>query len=221
LDNLRSSTVDRELKGVVLDLRDNGGGLLDQAIAVVDHFVPEGAIVRTRGRQGALLDEVHARPGGHWNKVPLVLLVNKASASASEVVAGALQDHGRALVVGERTYGKGSVQAPFELGDGSVLKLTIALYYTPRDRLIQATGITPDVLVGAKGAAYEDSHPELEPERAHPQHLRPEAFGYAASGDERDRSEAVAAAGDDLQLKVAVEHLQTIGRMSAGGGRRR
>ncbi len=221
LETLRSSTVDRKLKGVVLDLRDNGGGLLDQAISVVDLFVADGAIVRTRGRRGALLDEVSARSGGPWNSVPLAVLVNKASASASEVVAGALQDHRRALIVGERTYGKGSVQAPFDLGDGSILKLTIALYYTPADRLIQATGITPDVLVGKKAAVFEDSHPDLEPERAHPRHLQPENFGYRPTEDDKDISGAVAAAGDDFQLRVAVEHLETIGRVGGEGRRRR
>jgi len=221
LETLRSSTVDRKLKGVVLDLRDNGGGLLDQAISVVDLFVADGAIVRTRGRRGRLLDEVSARGGGPWNSVPLAVLVNKASASASEVVAGALQDHRRALIVGERTYGKGSVQAPFDLGDGSILKLTIALYYTPADRLIQATGITPDVLVGKKAAVFEDSHPDLEPERAHPRHLEPENFGYTPTKDDKDISGAVAAAGDDFQLRVAVEHLETIGRVGGEGRRRR
>ncbi|MEZ4450694.1 MAG: S41 family peptidase [Nannocystaceae bacterium] len=221
LVSMRQSTVEGELQGVILDLRDNGGGLLDQAIQVVDLFVAEGSIVRTRGRQQNLLDEVRARPGGAWNKVPLALLVNKASASASEVVAGALQDHRRAVIVGERTYGKGSVQAPFELGDGSLLKLTIALYYTPNDRLIQATGITPDVLVGAVGTPYSDSHPELEPERAHPRHLRPENFGYTAPEDRGDLSDAVKASGDDLQLKVAVEHLQTLVKIAPAPARRR
>ncbi|HFE45382.1 MAG TPA: S41 family peptidase [Nannocystis exedens] len=224
LQSLRSSTVDRKLKGVVLDLRDNGGGLLDQAIAVVDLFVAKGPIVRTRGRMGSLLDESYARPGGPWNHVPLAVLVNKASASASEVVAGALQDHRRGLIVGERTYGKGSVQAPFDLGDGSVLKLTIALYYTPADRLIQATGITPDVLAGKEGPLFVDSHPDLEPERAHPRHLQPEQFGYSPVAEKGDLSKAVAAAGDDFQLQVAVEHLETIALMggkASGKFRRR
>jgi carboxyl-terminal processing protease len=119
-----------------------------------------------------------------------------------------LQDHHRALIVGERSYGKGSVQAPFELGDGSVLKLTISLYYTPADRLIQASGILPDVLVGTDMAAYKDSLPELEPERAQPRHLRPEAFGHPAS-TQGDESEAVRAAGTDAQLRAAVQHLRS------------
>ncbi len=196
-----------KLGGVVLDLRDNGGGLLDQAIATVDLFVADGVIVRTRGRAGRLTDEARAHRPGTWSQVPLVVLINKASASASEIVAGALQDHRRALVIGERSYGKGSVQAPFELDDGSVLKLTTALYYTPHDRLIQASGITPDVRAGLAAPTYTDSHPELEPERADPQHLRPEDFGRAAPEPE-DPSEAVAAAGGDYQLAVAVQHLR-------------
>lgn len=208
------------LRGVVLDLRDNGGGLLDQAIAIVDLFVDEGAIVRTRGRLGDLLDEARALPGGAWSKVPLAVVVNKASASASEVVAGALQDHRRALILGERTYGKGSVQAPFELGDGSVLKLTISLYYTPADRLIQASGIQPDVLVGTAAVPYKDSLPELEPERAHPRHLRPEQFGHPSS-PQGDEGEAVRAAGDDPQLRAAVQHLRSHIYLDSRGGRGR
>lgn len=209
------------LSGVVLDLRDNGGGLLDQAIAIVDLFVNEGPIVRTRGRRGEQLDEARATPGQRWSRLPLVVLVNKSSASASEIVAGALQDHRRALIVGERTYGKGSVQAPFELGDGSLLKLTIALYYTPNDRLIQASGIQPDVVVGADFRPYKDSHPELEPERAQPRHLKPEEFGYPPVALEDD-SPAVRAAGEDAQLRVAVQHLHALVQVPArGGGRRR
>lgn len=219
LGALRDQAGAAGLAGVVLDLRDNGGGLLDQAIGVVDLFVNEGPIVRTRGRRGELLDEVRAMPGQSWSKLPLVVLVNKASASASEVVAGALQDHRRALIVGERTYGKGSVQAPFELGDGSVLKLTIALYYTPNDRLIQASGIQPDVVVGTDYRPYKDSLPELAPERSQPRHLRPEDFGYPP-GALVDDSESVRAAGEDLQLRTAVQHLRALTQVSARGGRR-
>jgi carboxyl-terminal processing protease len=216
---IKSAAGKTGLQGVVLDLRDNGGGLLDQAVAVADMFVEDGAIVRTRGRQGDLLDESRAMPGGAWTKVPLVVLVNKASASASEVVAGALQDHRRALIIGERTYGKGSVQAPFELGDGSVLKLTISLYYTPNDRLIQASGIQPDVVVGTSLPVYRDSLPELEPERAHPRHLKPENFGYPP-GPAGDEGEAVKAAGEDAQLRVAVQHLRSYIYLQTRGGRR-
>nr|MCH9683288.1 S41 family peptidase [Deltaproteobacteria bacterium] len=148
LQSLREQAGKVGLRGAIIDLRDNGGGLLDEAVGIVDLFVAEGAIVRTRGRQGQILDESNARRVGTVGDLPLVVVINKGSASASEILAGALQDHGRAVIVGERSYGKGSVQAPFELDDGSLLKITTALYYTPNDRLIQASGITPDVYVG-------------------------------------------------------------------------
>ncbi len=208
LTELRRTAGKQGLRGVVLDLRDNGGGLLDEAIGIVDLFVDDGVIVRTRGRRGAVIDEARARRAG-TDDVPLVVLTNKASASASEIVAGALQDHGRALIIGERTYGKGSVQAPFELDDGSLLKLTTALYYTPADRLIQASGITPDVHVGAASPSVlplGDSRPEISPERDAPRHLRPEDFGRASPAT-TDESPAVRAAADDLQLRAAVQHL--------------
>lgn len=203
---------DDELAGLILDLRDNGGGLLDQAIAIVDLFVAEGVIVRTRGRQATLIDEVHALAPGTIRELPLVVLINKGSASASEIVAGALQDHDRALIVGERSYGKGSVQAPFEVGGGAVLKLTTALYYTPDDRLIQASGIVPDVLVGRTVVPVEDSRPGLEPERADPLHLAPEQFGRRTLPDTRD-SPARVAAGDDGQLLAAIDHLQALAKV--------
>jgi carboxyl-terminal processing protease len=208
------------LRGVVLDLRDNGGGLLDEAIGIVDVFVAEGAIVRTRGRRGTLLDEARARRANTETDLPLVVVVNKASASASEIVAGALQDHGRALIVGERTYGKGSVQAPFDLEDGSLLKLTTALYYTPDDRLIQASGITPDVYVGGAPPGTLprfDTRPELDPERSHDRHLRPEDFGRETP-PMVDEGRAVRAAGDDQQLRAAVQHLAAWERLRSADG---
>jgi carboxyl-terminal processing protease len=213
--DLRKDAGDSGLRGVVLDLRDNGGGLLDEAIGIVDLFVEEGVIVRTRGRRGVIVDEARARRAGTETDLPLVVLVNKASASASEIVAGALQDHARALVVGERTYGKGSVQAPFDLEDGSLFKLTTALYYTPADRLIQASGIMPDVFVGGapSGTPHDlDTRPELRPERDQPRHLVPEDFGRR-SASTADTGPAVRATGEDLQLRTAVEHLQAWDRL--------
>ena len=203
----QAAAQNQKLEGLVLDLRDNGGGLLDQAIDIVDLFVAEGVIVRTRGRQGTLIDEAHALAPGTLRDLPLVVLINKASASASEIVAGALQDHDRALIVGERSYGKGSVQAPFEIGGGAVLKLTTALYYTPDDRLIQASGIVPDVLVSRTITPVEDSRPTLEPERADPLHLAPEDFGRKTLPEVRESPARVAAA-DDGQLLAAIDHLQ-------------
>lgn len=220
LSELRTTAGEAGLRGVVIDLRDNGGGLLDEAIGIVDLFVDDGAIVRTRGRQGRVIDQARAHRPGTERSVPLAVLINKGSASASEIVAGALQDHGRAVIVGERSYGKGSVQAPFELDDGSLLKITIALYYTPDDRLIQASGITPDIFVGAMpegtdGRPVLDSRPELPPERDNPGHLRPEDFGRD-SPPRVDESIAVRAAGDDLQLRTAVQHLRALSRLATG-----
>jgi carboxyl-terminal processing protease len=136
------------IQGLVLDLRNNPGGLLDQAVKVADRFLTKGVIVSTesRGKQPEV-EQAHEKdtePG-----YPVVLLVNRGSASASEIVAGALQDHGRAVVAGVRTFGKGSVQTIVELDDGSALKLTVARYFTPNHRSIQERGIVPDVLVEA------------------------------------------------------------------------
>jgi carboxyl-terminal processing protease len=137
----------RGVEGVVLDLRGNPGGLLDQAVRVADVFLDKGVIVTTVGRGGKKLEEESAREHGTWGGFPMVCLVNGGSASASEIVAGALQDHGRAVLVGTQTFGKGSVQSVYEFEDGSGLKLTVARYLTPEGRSIQEKGITPDVVV--------------------------------------------------------------------------
>jgi carboxyl-terminal processing protease len=133
--------------GVVLDLRDNPGGLLDEGVRVADRFLDDGLIVTTQGRNPRNTEREVARPEGTEPNYPVVLLVNDGTASASEIVAGALQDHKRAVVVGTRTFGKGSVQTLFGLDDGAGLKLTIARYFTPSGRSIQDVGIEPDVAV--------------------------------------------------------------------------
>jgi carboxyl-terminal processing protease len=133
--------------GVLLDLRGNPGGLLDEAVRISDEFLESGVIVSTRGRDGVLLEEAHAERAGTRPDWPVVVLVDYYSASASEIVAGALQDHHRAVIVGTTTWGKGSVQNLIELPDGSALKLTVARYFTPSGRTIQARGIEPDVRV--------------------------------------------------------------------------
>jgi carboxyl-terminal processing protease len=135
------------VRGVMLDLRDNPGGLLSSAILVADEFLRDGVIVSTRGRNGKLLRENKASGPGTRPDWPLVVLVNGYSASASEIVAGALHDHHRAVLVGTRTFGKGSVQNVIELPDGSAMKLTTALYFTPNGTSIQAKGIDPDVAI--------------------------------------------------------------------------
>ncbi|MFP8875977.1 MAG: S41 family peptidase, partial [Myxococcota bacterium] len=134
-------------RGLVLDLRDNPGGLLDQAVEVADEWVSDGLLVYTRGRMGDQVEEFHAHGLGTEPNYPIAVLVNEGSASASEIVAGALQDHGRALVVGRQTFGKGSVQTIYPLAGGSGLRLTTALYYTPGGRSIQEVGISPDIEV--------------------------------------------------------------------------
>jgi carboxyl-terminal processing protease len=133
--------------GVLLDLRDNPGGLLSAAVLVADEFLDDGVIVSTRARGGRLLREQSASSAGTRPNWPLLVLLNGYSASAAEIVAGALHDHKRAVLVGTRTFGKGSVQNVIDLPDGSALKLTTALYYTPSGRSIQAEGIEPDVVV--------------------------------------------------------------------------
>ncbi|HMB46875.1 MAG TPA: S41 family peptidase [Afifellaceae bacterium] len=136
-----------ELKGYILDLRNNPGGLLDQAISVSDAFLDRGEIVSTRGRQADDTQRYSARPGDDVKGKPVIILVNGGSASASEIVAGALQDHRRATVVGSRSFGKGSVQTIIPLGRNGAIRLTTARYYTPAGRSIQAKGVVPDIEV--------------------------------------------------------------------------
>ncbi len=134
--------------GYVLDLRSNPGGLLDQAVGLSDLFLERGEIVSQRGRRRTDIERFYARPGDAAHGLPIVVLVDAGTASASEIVAAALQDHRRAVVMGERTFGKGSVQTLLPLGDGNTaLRLTTARYYTPSGRSVQEGGITPDILV--------------------------------------------------------------------------
>lgn len=137
----------RTLKGLILDLRNNPGGLLSQAIDVSDIFLDSGIIVSTKGRNSSQDMQVSAKKNDTEQNYPIVVLVNGGSASASEIVAGALQDNKRALILGTKTFGKGSVQTILPLSDGSGLRLTTARYYTPSGKSIQASGITPDIEV--------------------------------------------------------------------------
>jgi carboxyl-terminal processing protease len=137
-----------DIRGLILDLRNNPGGILDGAVAVADAFLTEGVIVSTRGRDERDNLEYEATPRDALEDVPIVVLVNSGSASASEIVAGALQDHARAVVMGDKTFGKGSVQTILPLNNGAALKITTARYYTPSGRSIQATGIEPDIPAG-------------------------------------------------------------------------
>ena len=137
----------KPLAGLILDLRNDPGGLLDQAVKVADHFVEDGLIVYTEGREKDSKMQFSARKGNKEPNYPIVVLINGGSASASEIVAGALQDHKRALIMGTQSFGKGSVQTIIPLSDDSGLRLTTARYFTPKGRSIQAKGITPDIVV--------------------------------------------------------------------------
>lgn len=146
IDKLKGELGDK-LEGFIIDLRNNPGGLLDQAIAVTDAFLDKGEIVSTRGRDKKKAQRHNASPGDLTGGLPIVVLINGGSASASEIVAGALQDHGRAILVGQKSFGKGSVQTVQRVPGHGAVRLTIARYYTPSGRSIQATGIEPDITV--------------------------------------------------------------------------
>ena len=157
LDQLESENPG--MQGLVLDLRNDPGGLLDQAVEVSDEFLDEGLIVYTGGRLESQKMRFEAHKNTKPHSYPIVVLVNSGSASASEIVAGALQDQKRAIIMGEQTFGKGSVQTVIPLNDGSALRLTTSLYYTPSGRSIQAKGITPDILVKREIPKTEDGNP--------------------------------------------------------------
>jgi carboxyl-terminal processing protease len=161
-DDLKSALVQlvkdndsHELKGLIVDLRNNPGGLLAQAVRVGDMFLKEGVIVYTDGRVDAQKQKFFAHSRGTEPDYPIVILVNGGSASASEIIAGALKDHGRALVVGTQTFGKGSVQTITPLENGGALALTTALYYTKSGNSIQARGVKPDIEVEALSTGDE------------------------------------------------------------------
>lgn len=193
------------LTGLVLDLRGNPGGLLDQAVLVADLFLESGGIVTIRGRQGALEEHAAHKPGS-WMGFPMVVLVDAGSASAAEILAGALQDQKRATLVGQPTYGKGSVQTFFDLDDGSGLKLTTARYYTPSGKSLEGKGITPDQLVDA----FAGEHITVDPDGTStvagdsPTGADASTPGGTASNDERIRDRL----HDDPQFAAAVTALR-------------
>ncbi len=152
----------KNVKGLILDLRDNPGGLLDQAIRVSDMFIESGVIVSTVGRNKNDVEREFAHKRDTYSNFPMIVLINGGSASASEIVAGALQDHERALIVGTTSFGKGSVQTLVSLPDKSGLKITVARYYTPNDRSIQAKGIKPDIFIEADKNASAHGHKKKE-----------------------------------------------------------
>ena len=202
IDALSSST---PLHGLVIDLRNNPGGVLQAAVALSDLFIKEGIIVYTEGRLENAASTFRATESVLLDGVPIVVLVNEGSASASEIVAGALQDHKRALVMGTRTFGKGSVQTILQLTSDKAIKLTTALYFTPNGRSIQAEGIVPDLWVDRSTVTKLKSNPFRLQERDLPGHL-----DAPNSESEQPNSEQVNAAvvGNDYQLNQALTLLK-------------
>jgi len=181
------------MQGIVLDLRNNPGGLLDQAIAVSDIFLDKGEIVSTRSRRPEDMARYNARPGDLADGKPMVVLVNSGSASASEIVAGALQDHKRALVLGTKSFGKGSVQTIIPLPGEGAMRLTTARYYTPSGRSIQAVGIEPDILV--KQAKIETLD---QPTRRREADLRGRLDNDGANGNGNSKAKPAKKKKDDV-----------------------
>ncbi|MGA9422273.1 MAG: S41 family peptidase [Rhodanobacteraceae bacterium] len=194
-----------KLKGYILDLRNNPGGLLDQAISVSDTFLNKGEIVSTRGRNAEETQRFNARPGDLTKGKPVIVLINGGSASASEIVAGALQDHKRATLLGTRSFGKGSVQTIIPLGSGNgALRLTTARYFTPSGRSIQAKGITPEIEVLQDVPSDIKSSTDTKGEASLRGHLKGDA------GKEQTGSQAYVPKDpkDDKALKMADELLR-------------
>jgi carboxyl-terminal processing protease len=205
------------LKGLVLDLRNNPGGVLNASVDVSDAFIDQGLIVYTEGRIQNSKMRFEAKKGDLLNGMPIVVLVNEGSASASEIVAGALQDHGRALIVGRTTFGKGSVQTLLPLNNGAAIKLTTALYYTPSGRSIQAEGIKPDIEIDlVKVERIENAKLERMKEA--------DLDGHLGNGS-KDKTEEKAAEGesvsllsDDYELHEALNLLKGMAFMSKLSG---
>jgi carboxyl-terminal processing protease len=199
------------LRGLILDLRNNPGGLLDQAVKITDRFVESGLIVSVEGRKEDQKMKFYAHPDGKLAHYPLVVLVNGGSASGAEIVAGALQDQGRGLIVGTQTFGKGSVQTIIPLKDGSGLRLTTARYYTPSGRSIQAKGIVPDIIVKPSRAEEEKEvlTPKLPAERDLERHLMDVEKGVPKEKEKSKKGEVKEKKPVDNQLERALELLKS------------
>ena len=204
------------LKGLVLDLRNNPGGVLNSAVAVSDTFLRRGIIVYTKGRVDDSELRFTATPTDYIDGVPMVVLVNGGSASASEIVAGALQDHNRAIVMGTKTFGKGSVQTILPMQNGAALKITTARYYTPDDRSIQAKGIEPDVIVEDLKLATGDTDEDPLRESDLAGHLENDnSDGRPRSSTNGDRGSLLE---NDFQLREALNLLKGVNIVRAGSG---
>ncbi len=210
-----------EIDGVILDLRNNPGGLLDAGVDVADAFLDRGEIVSTRGRNPRDGSRFNATSGDLIDGKPIVVLINNGSASASEIVAGALQDHRRAIVVGEKSFGKGSVQSILPLQGDGAMRLTTARYYTPSGRSIQALGVSPDIIVTQPRRRVEDEADD-QPTRSEA-NLRGALINEDLSEDERRQAEedqrraeeAAALRTEDYQLAYAIDILRGLGALGS------
>jgi len=197
-----------KLLGVIVDLRNDPGGLLDQAVAVADAFLEKGEIVSTRGRRSEDAQRYNARPGDIAAGLPIAVLINGGSASASEIVAGALQDHHRAILLGTKSFGKGSVQTIIPLPGHGAMRLTTARYYTPSGRSIQAKGIDPDIVVEA--AKIEKTPDKAEAKVATASDLKKDDSGDGG-GEQSSVDPSIMGTSADYQLARAVDMLRGIG----------
>lgn len=215
LTSLKKDNKGKPLKGLILDLRNNPGGVLQAAVEVSDHFLSSGLIVYTKGRLANAELRFSATGANASGGVPLVVLINGGSASASEIVAGALQDHKRAVVMGTDSFGKGSVQTVLPLNNDRALKLTTALYYTPKGRSIQAQGIVPDIVVERAKISQEDNTSGVK---------EADLAGHLGNGnggpDKRskaDKDKAPRMQDEDYQVNQAMNLLKGINVLKATG----
>ena len=200
------------MKGLVLDLRNNPGGLLDQAISVSDAFLNRGEIVSTRGRETNAEQRFNASKGDITKGIPIVILINSGSASASEIVAGALQDHKRGILMGTSTFGKGSVQTIIPVSSRGAIRLTTARYFTPSGKSIQAKGIDPDIFVPqSKLEVIENNNSRKEANlRGHLDEKKESADTNEVNGEKNETQEADPTSKNDYQLNRAIDLLKSI-----------
>lgn len=207
---------DEWLEGIVIDLRNNPGGLLDQAVGMVDLFVEDGVIVSQKGKVESENREYRATSSNTYSDIPIAVLINSGSASASEIVSGALQDHKRAVVVGEKSFGKGSVQVILPIDENEAIRLTIARYYLPSGRTIQAKGVTPDVTIYPGKAPKDDDSFKIK-EAELKKHLESELAKVEerredSNSTENENRKLITKDNlfDDIQLKSGVDILKAL-----------